>query len=108
MIIGSSVYAGQINKAVRQYCSTNLTTLRQKRIGLFVCCGQPEKAMSQLGTGFPKELVQVALTKGYFGYQLDMGKLNLLEKLIIRAIGKRKDELDIKHAAIDSFAQSFP
>ena len=107
VIIGSSVYAGQISKAVRQYCSANLAALQQKQLGLFVCCGQPEKAMSQLELGFPEELVQSAIIKGYFGYQLDMKKLNLLERLIVRALGRHKDELEIKHAAIESFADSF-
>lgn len=106
VIIGSSVYIGQINKAVRQYCSANLAALKEKQLGLFVCCGQPEKAMDQLESGFPEELVQSAITKGYFGYQLDLKKLSLLERLIVRALGKHKDELEIRHAAIESFADS--
>jgi menaquinone-dependent protoporphyrinogen oxidase len=107
VLIGSSVYAGQINKAVARFCTTNLSALTQKQIGLFVCCGLPEKAMEQLENGFPKELVQVARAKGYFGHQLDMAKLNLMERILLRLLGKRQNELQIRHAAIADFVQIF-
>lgn len=107
ILIGSSVYAGQLNKSVVRFCSANLTTLTTKRIGLFICCGLPEKAMEQLETGFPKALVQVARAKGYFGYQLDMEKLSLFERILVRALGRRQDELKIRHTAIENFARSF-
>lgn len=107
VLIGSSVYAGRISKAVAKFCATHLNILKQKQIGLFICCAQPDKAMEQLVNGFPSELVESARAKGYFGHQPDIAKLNLLERLIVRAVGKRKDELNILHDAISSFAKSF-
>ena len=107
VVIGSSVYAGQINKDVERFCTANLAILLEKQIGLFVCCGLPEKAIQQLETGFPKELVQVARAKGYFGYELDIAKLSFFERMLVRILGKRQNELDIRHAAIEDFARIF-
>ena len=107
ILIGSSVYAGRINKSVARFCTTNLTMLQNKQIGLFICCGLPDKAIEQLKAGFPKELVQAARAKGYFGYQLDMAKLSFFERMLVRVLGKRQDERDIRHAAIKDFAQIF-
>jgi menaquinone-dependent protoporphyrinogen oxidase len=107
ILIGSSVYAGQINKAVARFCTANLTILQKKQIGLFICCGLPDKAIEQLETGFPKKLVQIARAKGYFGYQLDMARLSFFERMLVRVLGKRQNERDIRHAAIKDFAQIF-
>ncbi|NLY51487.1 MAG: flavodoxin [Firmicutes bacterium] len=107
VLIGTSVYVGKINKAVAKFCTANLDKLKAKRIGLFVCCGLPEKAMEQLETGFPKELVQAARVKAYFGYQYEMDQLNFFERIIMRLVGKHRNETAIRHAAIEDFARSF-
>ncbi len=104
VLIGSSVYVGQINKRIREFCQANLPALRQKRLGLFVCCGQSEKAMEQLEAGFPPELVQVASAKGYFGY--DFTHLSFVEKAIAKAVGAPVGTADIRSADITSFAQT--
>jgi menaquinone-dependent protoporphyrinogen oxidase len=106
VVVGTPVYVGQINKAVSRFCNANLTALQEKRIGLFVCCGLPEKAMEQLETGFPRELVQAARVKAYFGYQYEINRLNFFEKALMRLLGKHRDEGDIRHAVIEDFARS--
>ena len=107
ILIGTSVYVGKINKAVAKFCAANLDRLRDKEIGLFVCCGLPEKAMEQLENGFPKELVQAAWVKAYFGYQYEMTQLNLFERILMRLLGKHQNETAIRRAAIEDFARSF-
>jgi menaquinone-dependent protoporphyrinogen oxidase len=107
VLIGTPVYAGKINKAVAKFCTANLDKLKEKKIGLFVCCGLPEKAMEQLETGFPKQLVQTARVKAYFGYQYEMEQLNFFERIIMRLLGKHRNENEIRHAAIEDFARSF-
>lgn len=105
VIIGSSIYVGQINKALSQWLSQNTAALQQKRLGLFVCCGQAEKAMEQLAAAFPGELVQTAVAKGYFGY--DFTRLSFGEKLICKAIGAPIGQSELRTAEIDSFAAAF-
>jgi len=105
VVIGSSIYVGQISKPLSQWLSQNVTALKQKRLGLFVCCGQAEKAMEQLAAAFPGELVQAAAAKGYFGY--DFTRLSFGEKLICKAIGAPIGQSELRTAEIDSFAAAF-
>lgn len=105
VIVGSSIYVGQINKALSQWLSQNAAALKEKRLGLFVCCGQAEKAMDQLTAAFPGELVQRAMAKGYFGY--DFTRLSFGEKLICKAIGAPIGQSDLRTTEINSFAATF-
>ncbi len=63
--------------------------------------------MEQLENGFPKELVQAARVKAYFGYQYEMTQLNLFERILMRLLGKHQNETAIRRAAIEDFARSF-
>lgn len=105
VIIGSSIYVGQINKTLTQFMAQNAASLLQKRVGLFVCCGQAEKAIQQLEAAFPQELVQVAVAKGYFGY--DFTRLSFGEKLICKAIGAPIGQSELRKTEVESFAQTF-
>lgn len=105
VVIGSSIYVGQINKALSQWLSRNSAALQGKRLGLFICCGQAEKAMEQLQTAFPADLVQQAVATGYFGY--DFTRLSFGEKLICKAIGAPIGQSELRTAAIGDFAAAF-
>ncbi len=107
VLIGSPVYIGKLDKNVIQFCNARLATLTEKRIGLFICAGEPDKAIEQLEAGFPKELVEVARAKGYFGYRIQLKKLSLLDQILLTGVGKRRNEEDIRRGAIDDFAKTF-
>lgn len=104
VLIGAAIYVGQIDKALTQYLTSNQATLLQKRIGLFVCCGQAEKAMEQLGAAFPKDLVQAAVAKGYFGYAFE--HLSFAEKMICKVLKAPIGKIEIRTADIAAFARS--
>jgi menaquinone-dependent protoporphyrinogen oxidase len=38
IIIGGSIRAGQMQSEVRSFCRNNLNELKQKNVGLFICC----------------------------------------------------------------------
>ena len=103
VIVGGSIYVGRIDKALTQYLTSNLATLLQKRIGLFVCCGLAEKAIEQLGVAFPKGLVQAAVVKGYFGYGFD--HLSFAEKMICKVMKAPIGKTEIRTQDIASFAR---
>ncbi|MBE3577025.1 MAG: flavodoxin domain-containing protein [Limnochordales bacterium] len=87
VVVGGAVYFGQVQKEVREFCARNLATLRQKRLGLFICClfgGQ--EAAKQLQAAFPAELLATALVKDAFGGRLDESQLSFSERLITRMI----------------------
>ncbi|MFZ5639495.1 MAG: flavodoxin domain-containing protein [Bacillota bacterium] len=39
VILGGSIYIGKIQKALIKYIKSNLPSLLQKRVGLFICAG---------------------------------------------------------------------
>lgn len=85
IIIGGSIYAGRIQKEVKKFCQKNLNLLRQKRIGLFICCMYDgQKAEEQFNEAFPEELRQAARARAIFGGELSFEKMNFLEKLVIK------------------------
>lgn len=82
VIIGGSIYMGQIHKKLKEYCSINLKGLLEKRVGLFLCCGLPENFEETIKNCFPKELLEKAIAKECFGGELRTEKMNLAHKMI--------------------------
>lgn len=107
IIIGGSIYMGQIQKEVQEFCSKNLTVLKEKKIGLFTCCMRENAdAVSQLNSAFPQELLDIAVAKGAFGGEFIMNKLNFFEKLIVKNVVKiTKDTTMFSEENFNKFAQ---
>jgi menaquinone-dependent protoporphyrinogen oxidase len=116
IVIGGSIYAGRIQKEITEFCSKNINVLKNKKIGLFVCCmSEGEKAISQLNSCFSNELVSMAKVKEHFGGGFIFSKMNFFEKFIIKMVTKKenngtkvdtnKDILNINEENINRFAQ---
>ncbi|HWP79172.1 MAG TPA: flavodoxin domain-containing protein [Candidatus Acidoferrum sp.] len=107
VIVGGSVYAGQIRKPVKQFCAKNLEPLQKKRLGLFICgLAEGADAEKELETSFPKELLAAAAAKESFGGACDFGKMNFMEKAILKKItGSNESTSRIDEAHIARFAQ---
>ena len=107
VIIGSSVYAGNIQKKMRQYLKHNLNHLREKRIGLYICAGTPKEEVSQsyLKKCYPHELHEKASAKGNLGYEYDLEKFSFADKLIVRIVGVKKSESVFYEDKIKEFAE---
>jgi len=85
IIIGGSIYAGRIQKEVKKFCQKNLSLLRQKKIGLFICClYEGQKAEEQFREAFPEELRKAARAGAIFSGELSFEKINFLEKFVIK------------------------
>lgn len=108
IILGGSIYIGKIQKKLTNYINNNLSTLLQKRIGLFICAGEPEPVRSkELATAFPPELFNQALAKEVFGYEFDMEKINFLDKFIMRKVkGVTQSHFALSAENIDNFARA--
>ena len=116
IIIGGSIYAGRIQKEIREFCYKNATLLESKKIGLFVCCmSEGEKAISQLNNSLPSELISMAKVKEHFGGGFTFSKMNFFEKYVIKIVSKKeknaikininKDILNIYEENINRFAE---
>ena len=106
VVVGGSIYAGNIQKEVKQYCSENINTLLHKQLGLFICCGFSEKVEEQLDNSFENKLLKHAAVKGYFGYEFNFDRMNFMAKLMVKTLAKVKEsKSDIKDKNIEEFAE---
>ena len=106
IIIGGSIHAGQIQKRIRDFCTSNLNELRSKEIGLFICCMyEPKIAREEIQNAFSEELHQMAKTEAIFGGEFNFGKMNFIEKLLVRKIAKVNESVSrIDYRSIEQFA----
>ncbi|TVQ27951.1 MAG: flavodoxin [Spirochaetaceae bacterium] len=105
IIVGGSIYVGQIQDDVKTFCRDNQSVLLQKPLGLFICCGDEERADEQLAQNFDAALVEHASPTGYFGYEYDFGKMNILFRFIIQAKAKvRQSQYKLRDDNISAFA----
>ncbi|MDF2474260.1 MAG: flavodoxin [Lachnospiraceae bacterium] len=108
IIIGGSIYAGRIQKEVKEFCCENLERLKEKQIGLFICCMQEGKEIeTELVQNFDSELVKIAIAKDGFGGEFNLDKMNFLEKFIVKKISKvTTNKSNILTENIHHFAQA--
>ncbi len=106
VIIGGSIHEGMIQRSVYKFCVNNLEILLQKQVGLFVCCMDPDANEKELiDRAFPDELVGHALSSGFFGGELNIKKMNLLQKIMTRKAARLQKEPDIDFQKILDFAR---
>lgn len=87
LIIGGPVYQGRMHDSVRAFCQANLSALLQRRIGLYICCMQSgEAAIQELRGAFPAGLLAHASATGIFGGEMQMERINFIERFIVRAV----------------------
>ncbi|WP_445487733.1 flavodoxin domain-containing protein [Niallia sp. 03133] len=107
VILGGSIYMGKIQKEMSQYMKDHLELLLKKRVGLFLCAGQPntEELLKEWEKAFPAELSKHALAKETFGYEFDFMKMNFFEKLIVRKVqGIKESRFALSQKKIAQFA----
>ncbi|MBU3093328.1 flavodoxin domain-containing protein [Clostridium sp. CM028] len=107
IIIGGSIYMGRIQKEVNSFCLKNISALKKKKLGFFICCmSENEMAEKQIHTSFPEELLTDAIATQYFGGEFIFKKMNVLERFIIKKISKtNKDTSTLSKENINKFAQ---
>jgi len=88
VIIGGSIHAGKMQKAVRDFVEKQNKTLIVKSLGLFVCGMEPnpEKQISELESAFPSELRQKSIVNAFVGGEFLFEKMNFIQKMIIKKI----------------------
>ena len=106
IIIGGSIHEGMIQRSVYKFCENNLEILLHKQVGLFVCCMDPDANEKELiERTFPDEMVNHALSSGFFGGELNIKKMNLLQKIMTRKAARLQKEPDIDFQKILDFAR---
>lgn len=88
VVIGGSIYMGQIQKKLKEYCASNVELLKNKRLALFLCSGAPENFEKDMKNSFPEELLKIAIAMEPFGGEIRREKLNFAHKIIMRMMDK--------------------
>ena len=106
IIVGGSIHEGMIQRSVYKFCESNLDELLKKAVGLFVCCMDADANEQELiQRTFPESLVKHALASGFFGGELNIKKMNLLQKIMTRKAARLQKEPDIDFQKIMEFAR---
>lgn len=93
VVLGSAVYGGNWRDEAAAYLNDNVAPLTNREVWLFSSgpTGEGEPSSLVHGWGFPEDLQGVASIIHpndivLFGGKLDMRKLNLIEKLMVRVM----------------------
>ena len=109
IIIGGSIHMGQIQKQVKNLILRNGDLLKNKKVGLFLCCMENgETAATQFNNAFPEELRNFASATGLFGGEFNLDKMNFIEKFITQKIAKVEKSISrISEENIKTFVNQF-
>ena len=101
VILGGSIYMGRIQKELKAFSEQHLKTLLTKKIGLFVCAGEENEQYNELKAAFPPQLYEHAAAKDVFGYEIDLGRVNWLERQMLRLKGTKSSSSNLLHDNIE-------
>jgi len=109
VIIGGSIHTGSVQGRIKKFVKENLSVLKTKKIGLFLCCmREGQIAQEQFENAYPLELRERAIATGFFGGEFLVSKMNFFEKQLVKRVGKVTADISrIDEQAIGEFADSF-
>lgn len=91
IVIGTSIYAGNINGKIKKLCTQNRDILMNKPLGIFTCgLSTDSEALTFLEKGIGVGLIQHAKVIAHFRGELRMDKLNFLFRFIIKKVMESK------------------
>jgi len=87
VVVGGSFMAFRMNSFVKKFVKKNLNTLLNMKTGIFMC-GADEDWEKEIQKGFPEELLDKAIAKGYFGYEMNWEKMNPMIRNMMQKASK--------------------
>jgi len=105
VIIGGSFFMFRLNAYVKNFINKNLDILLNKKTAIFMC-GAEEDWEKEIKKGFPGELLDKVVAKGYFGYEMNWDKMNPMLRNMMQKASKTTDPVSkINTENIRKFAQ---
>lgn len=89
IILGSSVYAGTLNKSLKVWINSHQQQLQDKRVFLFLCCLQTDEGKKVIQDNLGEEFISKFSYMECLGGVIDYSKMNFIEKKIINMINKK-------------------
>lgn len=93
VIVGGSIHAGNVQKSVKEFCTSHMDSLLEKPLGLFLSSMEEKQAQEQFDRAYPELLRTHARSCKLTGGEFNFDKMNFLEKAIIRKIGGIKESV---------------
>ena len=107
VIIGSSIYVGQIRKEAKTFLAQNADKLKEKRLGLFLCGLQENEEKQFFVSNFPQDILSAAKATAFLGGIFDPKRAGLMERFIIKVVAKLPGYMDkIDDGKIERFVGS--
>jgi len=105
VVVGGSFLIARMNAFVKKFVKRNLITLLNKKIAIFMC-GADENWEDEIKKGFPEELLDKAVVKGYFGYEMNWDKMNTMFRNMMQKASKTTEPVSkINTGNIKKFAE---
>lgn len=92
ILIGGSIYIGQIQKKIKKYCLANVDALKNKKLGFFISCGSAATIDTYFKNSFPEALLEKALFTENFGGEMRPDNMNFFHKFISNMVEKSADK----------------
>ncbi|MDD3520978.1 MAG: flavodoxin domain-containing protein [Actinomycetota bacterium] len=103
--VGGSFVAFRMNSFVKKFVKRNLKTLLSKKVGVFMC-GADNIWEEEIKKGFPEELLDKAIAKAYFGYEMNWEKMNPMIRGMMQKASKTTESVSkINNDNIYKFAE---
>lgn len=106
IVVGTPIRMGMIDKKIKKFLTSNIETLKAKKVAYFICCGFNENWENYYEQNIPKELLDNAIIYDTFGGEMDMQKQKGFDKFITNMVRKNIDknkEIKILSENIDRF-----
>lgn len=109
IIIGGSIHAGSIQRKITKFIKLNHQTLKQKKLGLYLCCMEKEDiCVNEFNKAYPEDLRLTAKATGVLGGEFLLNKMNFIERILTKkAAGITINISKIDRNAIREFATHF-
>lgn len=108
IIVGTPVYYGKMNSMVLDFCINYQEMLKSKRLGIFSVGGDEATALENVLGALPKELVEHAVAKSYFGYGFNFERMGFFDRFVARKAAKKTaSEIKFNLEAINAFSVEF-
>jgi len=105
VVVGGSFLIARMNAYVKKFVKRNLNTLLNIKTGVFMC-GSDENWENEIKKGFPQELLDKAIAKGYFGYEFNLDKMNPMFRNMIQKASETTESVSkINTENIKKFAE---
>lgn len=103
VILGSSIWAGQIHRKMSRFIENNREVLLKKKLGLFICSGELEE--DHFSINFPGDILAHATDRQLFGGKMDINNFSPLMRWILKKKAGVTASYDrVRMDVIDQFA----